>query len=185
LRKLLLTAMLGVVLMSVTGTTAQATVLRLPHKPFTSMTRQEKIHYLKRQKWHDNSLIRWYRHHGQLASMGGAHNYQWAKQSLRIVTRNLQRLTRPTLSSSVSGSVIHNLLCIHRYEGAWNDPNAPYWGGLQMDLTFQQTYGNYYLQHMGTADHWPPSIQLQVAAKAVASRGYSPWPNTARLCGLY
>src|SRR5947209_894047 len=22
--------------------------------------------------------------------------------------------------------------CIHHYEGSWTDPNAPYWGGLQM-----------------------------------------------------
>ena len=28
-------------------------------------------------------------------------------------------------------------LCIHRYEGSWRDPNAPYYGGLQMDLEFQ------------------------------------------------
>ena len=26
-------------------------------------------------------------------------------------------------------------LCIHRFEGAWNDPNAPYYGGLQMDIS--------------------------------------------------
>ncbi len=24
-------------------------------------------------------------------------------------------------------------LCIHHYEGSWTDPNAPYYGGLQMD----------------------------------------------------
>jgi hypothetical protein len=32
-------------------------------------------------------------------------------------------------------------LCIHRHEGRWNDPNAPYYGGLQMDIAFQRTYG--------------------------------------------
>ena len=32
-------------------------------------------------------------------------------------------------------------LCIHRHEGPWNDPNAPYYGGLQMDIGFQRTYG--------------------------------------------
>ena len=31
--------------------------------------------------------------------------------------------------------------CIHRHEGAWNDPNAPYYGGLQMDIGFQRAYG--------------------------------------------
>ena len=32
-------------------------------------------------------------------------------------------------------------MCIHRYEGAWNDVGGPYWGGLQMNITFQQHYG--------------------------------------------
>src|SRR5206468_4246874 len=33
------------------------------------------------------------------------------------------------------------LLCIHSYEGAWNAYNpAGFYGGLQMDSTFMQTY---------------------------------------------
>ena len=32
-------------------------------------------------------------------------------------------------------------MCIHRYEGSWVDPNAPYYGGLQMDMSFQRAYG--------------------------------------------
>ncbi len=32
-------------------------------------------------------------------------------------------------------------MCIHRYEGSWVDPDAPYYGGLQMDLGFQRAYG--------------------------------------------
>jgi hypothetical protein len=75
--------------------------------------------------------------------------------------------------------------CIHRHEGAWNDPRAPYWGGLQMDLAFQQHYGREYLRAFGTADRWPPALQIAVAIKAYLSgRGFAPWPNTARLCGL-
>lgn len=75
--------------------------------------------------------------------------------------------------------------CIHRFEGAWNDPNAPYYGGLQMDLGFQRTYGGKLLALKGTADHWTPLEQMWVAEKAYASgRGFGPWPNTARYCGL-
>ena len=71
-------------------------------------------------------------------------------------------------------------LCIHRYEGAWNDPNSPYFGGLQMDLEFQQTYGPKLLKKKGTADHWTPLEQMWVAEKAHRSgRGIYPWPNTA------
>jgi hypothetical protein len=76
-------------------------------------------------------------------------------------------------------------LCIHRYEGSWADPGSPYWGGLQMDLSFQQTYGGWLLQHKGTADHWSALEQIWVAVRAARSRGFSPWPNTARSCGVY
>jgi hypothetical protein len=76
-------------------------------------------------------------------------------------------------------------LCIHRYEGSWADPGSPYWGGLQMDLSFQQTYGGWLLRHKGTADHWSALEQIWVAVRAARSRGFSPWPNTARSCGVY
>ena len=75
-------------------------------------------------------------------------------------------------------------LCIHRYEGSWADPGSPYWGGLQMDLSFQETYGGWLLLHKGTADHWSPLEQIWVAVRASRVRGFSPWPNTARYCGL-
>ncbi len=76
-------------------------------------------------------------------------------------------------------------LCIHRYEGSWADSGSPYWGGLQMDLSFQQSYGGWLLRHKGTADHWSALEQIWVAVRASRSRGFSPWPNTARDCGLY
>jgi hypothetical protein len=75
-------------------------------------------------------------------------------------------------------------LCIHRYEGSWADPNSPYWGGLQMDLSFQTAYGGWLLRHKGTADHWSALEQIWVAVRASRVRGFSPWPNTARYCGL-
>jgi hypothetical protein len=75
-------------------------------------------------------------------------------------------------------------LCIHRHEGRWNDPNGPYYGGLQMDLEFQATYGRELLRRKGTADRWTPLEQMWVAERAYRSRGFWPWPNTARYCGL-
>ena len=75
-------------------------------------------------------------------------------------------------------------LCIHHYEGAWNDVGGPYWGGLQMDLTFQEHYGSWLYRMKGTADHWTPLEQMWVAEKALQVRGFWPWPNTARSCGL-
>lgn len=75
-------------------------------------------------------------------------------------------------------------LCIHHYEGSWTDPNAPYYGGLQMDREFQATYGPDLLRRKGTADHWTPLEQMWVAERAYRTRGFWPWPNTARYCGL-
>jgi hypothetical protein len=75
--------------------------------------------------------------------------------------------------------------CIHRYEGSWVDRGGPYYGGLQMDISFQRHYGGYLLSTKGTADRWTPAEQMWVAAHAVRSgRGFHPWPNTARACGL-
>lgn len=75
--------------------------------------------------------------------------------------------------------------CIHHYEGAWNDTGSPFWGGLQMDWSFQKTYGGMQWKLYGTADHWTPLEQMWVAERAFyAGRGFYPWPNTARYCGL-
>jgi hypothetical protein len=91
--------------------------------------------------------------------------------------RAWQRATHPP--------ALRGWLCIHRYEGSWVDSGGPYWGGLQMDLSFQRSYGGWLLSHKGTADHWSPLEQIWVAVRASQSRGFSPWPNTARDCGLY
>jgi len=76
-------------------------------------------------------------------------------------------------------------LCIHRYEGSWKDGGSPYYGGLQMDIGFQERYGGRLLRAKGTADHWTPLEQMWTAEKAFRTgRGFYPWPNTARYCGL-
>jgi hypothetical protein len=76
--------------------------------------------------------------------------------------------------------------CIHRYEGAWDaNTGNGYYGGLQMDRGFQQSYGAEFLRAYGTADHWPPAVQISVAMRAYLSgRGFYPWPTSARSCGL-
>lgn len=75
-------------------------------------------------------------------------------------------------------------LCIHAHEGRWADPAPPYYGGLQMDRDFQLAYGRPYVEAFGWADRWPVSVQLAVAIRAYLDRGFQPWPNTARMCGL-
>lgn len=79
-----------------------------------------------------------------------------------------------------------SFLCIHRYEGAWDAATGNgYYGGLQMDYGFQRAYGREFLSAFGTADHWPPAVQVTVAIRAYLSgRGFGPWPATRRLCGV-
>ncbi len=77
-------------------------------------------------------------------------------------------------------------LCIHRHEGPWNaNTGNGYYGGLQMDMAFQRRYGASLLRTKGPAHRWRPLEQIWVAERAYRSgRGFHPWPNTARACGL-
>jgi hypothetical protein len=75
-------------------------------------------------------------------------------------------------------------LCIHRFEGSWRDSGDPYWGGLQMDRGFMRSYAPALLLRRGWANSWSALEQMWVAERAHRTRGFYPWPNTARYCGL-
>ena len=54
-----------------------------------------------------------------------------------------------------------------------------------MDIAFQRAYGADLVRRKGTANNWSPLEQMWVAERAYRSgRGFYPWPNTARACGL-
>lgn len=77
-------------------------------------------------------------------------------------------------------------LCIHRHEGRWtaNTGNG-YYGGLQMDLRFQRRYGRDLLRRKGPAHRWTALEQIWIAERAHRrGRGFYPWANAARVCGL-
>jgi hypothetical protein len=97
-----------------------------------------------------------------------------------------RRQARRTRRLAARPPHLREWLCIHRYEGRWNaNTGNGYYGGLQMDVTFQRTYGAHLLWRKGTADRWTPLEQMWVAERAHRSgRGFHPWPNTARYCGL-
>lgn len=76
-------------------------------------------------------------------------------------------------------------LCIHNGEGAWtSNTGNGYYGGLQFDYEFMSTYGGSLLASKGSADNWTPLEQMWVAERAWRTRGFYPWPQTARACGL-
>jgi hypothetical protein len=80
--------------------------------------------------------------------------------------------------------------CIHRHEasraGGWSASTGNgYYGGLQMSMPFQRALAPELLRAKGTADNWTPIEQMWVAERAVKRGfGFTPWPNTARACGL-
>lgn len=75
--------------------------------------------------------------------------------------------------------------CIHSHEARWNDAGDPYWGGLQMDRNFMATWGaDMERKYGGFANLWSPRDQMIVAERAREARGWTPWPETSRMCGL-
>jgi hypothetical protein len=109
---------------------------------------------------------------------------KWVR-TLQSRTRKLRAANRIRLRLAGPYGEVAAFKCIHVFEGAWNDPNPPYFGGLQMDKGFMRSHGRTFYEAWGTADNWPPFIQMAVAIEAkLSGRGYYPWPNTARECGL-
>lgn len=93
-----------------------------------------------------------------------------------------------TVSASSRPAHFHLWQCIHRQEARWDDPNPPYYGGLQMGHWFMRTYGGHLYRRKGTADHWTPAEQMWVAERAYKREHYSrswlygQWPATAPPC---
>lgn len=78
-------------------------------------------------------------------------------------------------------------LCIAEHESHRNwsiSTGNGYYGGLQMDRSFQRAYAPHLYRTKGTADRWTAEEQMLAAERAHRSRGFTPWPNTARMCGL-
>jgi hypothetical protein len=100
---------------------------------------------------------------------------RWHRRSHRYKLRLIKR-----------APVYAALACIHSYEGAWDAYSSagPYYGGYQMDPTFEATYGPGYVQLWGDASSWPAAMQTAAAYHATRVVGYTPWPNSAALCGL-
>ena len=148
-------------------------------EPYKSMNLKQKHAYLKEQKAHAKYVVR----------EGSDQPYRWhlsalprIGKALRKVERRMKAIAKPKLY--VPAGVVSGFLCIHRYEGAWNDSGDPYWGGLQMDRQFMGSYAPRWLLRRGYANVWSPWEQIWVAYQAYKSRGYGPWPNTRRMCGL-
>jgi hypothetical protein len=108
------------------------------------------------------------------------------RNRLRASAKRLRTIVRYEIQVKGTHPLERAFLCIKSFEGAWrSNTGNGYYGGMQMDMSFQRSYGPEFLRAWGTADNWPISVQLAVAMRAYLSgRGFYPWPNTARFCGL-
>ena len=140
-----------------------------------------KIRALRQETWRWQRLMRVpLTRPTRVADRSESLAYQrWALRAWRQKARKMRRRAH-------SPTRLEAWLCIHRHEGAWNaNTGNGYYGGLQMDVQFQRTYGADLLRRKGLAHRWGYLEQIWVAERAYRSgRGFYPWPNTARSCGL-
>lgn len=200
LRKLLIVTVLVLLVLSLGGlraNTANASQLLPKRTELKKLPVNLQIKWYKRNIHHANSTIRFWDHYrGPYANSLRYEKYRQLKfherllhnsrRSLGRIQAKLRRATVRRLRAKHEETPPHlsAWLCIHRYEGSWTDPGAPYYGGLQMDWSFMSNYGGGLLASKGTADHWTPLEQMWVAERGLAVQGFGAWPNTARMCGL-
>lgn len=143
------------------------------------------------------TTIRWFErhHHGKSIAWLQAHpkalnavniarqRVILGRAELARVRAILKRRERPTLPAHY-----REWLCIYSHENGgygWSaNTRNGYHGGLQMDREFERDYGARLLATKGDAENWTPLEQMWVAERAWRTRGFGPWPNTARMCGL-
>ena len=170
---------------------AQAHMLKKP-KP---ATKTKLHHYNVRSYRHAKQALRWIQRHPQLTtrssdmrdrriSRASIRGHLWlARASKRKINAYRERQAARRLNTAPPH--VNLWLCIHRGEGSWRDPNAPYYGGMQMDSAFMRAHAPAWLRRRGTADFWTPNQQMWVAEIAVFRHGASitgSWPNTAPPC---
>jgi hypothetical protein len=157
-------------------------------------TLQAKLQLAKRQVTHDRRELASLRMRDWSLLSPLSRLAVWHRAWLARDARYVSQLERATSATVLGPSwLVNAFMCIHRGEGSWtSNTGNGYYGGLQMDYGFMGTYGRQLLYPNWpsrtptvTADHWTPAEQISVAIRAYYSgRGFFPWPNTARRCGL-
>lgn len=165
--------------LGVTGTEAQAFSLRLKHKPFKVMTRQEKVDYLKAQIHKDRCVIRFWKHHTHIKGITQK-EIHWSKVSLRISTRNLHKFDErthgayiPQLICSVFGPNCSMALKVAQRESGFCTcaVNGQYLGIFQMGTSERAKFA--------TIGYTTAYQQIIAAHNYFLVSGWSPWSQTA------
>ena len=151
----------------------------------TRVAMVEQIRELRSETWRWQALMRKPRTPTAFTERR-ARNEDYVEWVRRLWQRRAQRAARQAKRPPHREA----WLCIHRYERhpaqGWRTRTGNgYYGGLQMDIHFQRSYAPELLRRKGTAEAWSAVEQMWVAERAYRSgRGFHPWPNTARYCGL-
>jgi Transglycosylase-like domain len=166
-------------------TIKQKLAVRLPPPPALRASRAHELRYSRRLTL---ALRRIYP--GRVTRSFASAHARTDRATLRLwqereATAALLVSRHGSRQARISSWLADSFLCIHRFEGAWtSNTGNGYYGGLQMDRRFMVTYARDFVGRWGTADNWPVWAQLEAAARAYPARGFTPWPNTARACGL-
>lgn len=180
-----------------------------------SLQYQAKV--LKSQIGKSKSTINFWRNRGRWALHGryencwqvqGSQRQKVCRKSRESMRYHLRRLKTARNKLEKLTMVVGNRdhwECIYSHErgadGWQTNTGNGYYGGLQMDRSFQRAHGLDLYLAKGTADNWTSLEQMMVAERARRGirtslddgrvyqwqdrpRGYNPWPNTARTCGL-
>jgi Transglycosylase-like domain len=169
-------------------TTLFLAALAAPREADATIARAQtiaQIDNLRRQTWQLQKLM------GKKRTPTLFQERRTPHAAYRVWIRNLwKRRAAAALRQAQNPPHRSQWMCIHRFERhpaqGWSTRTGNgYYGGLQMDITFQRMYGPELLRRKGTANNWKPYEQMWVAERAFKSgRGFYPWPNTARSCGL-
>jgi hypothetical protein len=145
------------------------------------MTAQRK-HELQRRYWHATGVVRWI---GAHAAVTQYHPEPARKARWQAAVRFWNRVRRSVWAQlhprPHTSWLVGAFLCIHSHEGSWTDDGAPYWGGLQFGWSEWQRFGGRYAPQANLAT---PMQQIAAGIAYWRVAGFSPWPNTARMCGL-
>ena len=163
----------------VVGAAALAVALTVT---FTSSASTPVVHTtyqgMTASQWH-TAAHRW-----MVAAKSRAEARDWLQRRLGVRVRELLTLQRRFHEAANRPPHYAEWLCIHHFEGAWNDPNEPYYGGLQFSSSTWERNGGH--RFAPQADQATPLEQMWIAENAWTESGgsFSQWPNTARYCGL-
>lgn len=170
--------MLAVAALALQPSQADARIKRCDHKAAPVLC---QIHYwvrvthrAQRQLAANLSPYRWY---AERASSSPDFR-RWIRHEWRQRAGRWTRRLHP-----YSAEWFQAALCVHSHEGAWtSNTGNGYYGGLQYDVgTWLSNGGG---RFASTADQATPAQQLLVAYWTWQARGWTPWPNTAAMCGL-